>query len=103
MRATLLDDEPRIPVILGLCGTGRTTLLHQLQADLPPGSSQYVNVERTATTPERFLKALTASSPFAESREVTQPSSPREAFDAVLGFLSSARYADGSAATFLLD
>ncbi len=34
MRATLLDDEARIPVILGLCGTGRTTLLHRLQADL---------------------------------------------------------------------
>ena len=84
MRATLLDDEARIPVILGLCGTGRTTLLHRLQEDLPPGSSQYVNVERTATTPERFLKALTASSPFGESRDVTRPSSPREAFDAVL-------------------
>jgi hypothetical protein len=103
MRATLVEDGTRIPVILGLCGTGRTRLLHLLQAELPAGTCQYVNVERTATTPERFLKALTAASPFPESRAVSRPSSPREAFDAVLGFLSSARCADGSRATFLLD
>jgi hypothetical protein len=103
VRAVLTGDEPRIPVVLGLCGTGRTTVLRRLQADLGPGSCQYINVERTATTPERFLHTLTSASPFAESRDVTPPRSPREAFDAVLGFLSGARCADGSRATFLLD
>lgn len=103
VRAILVEDEARIPVILGLCGAGRTTLLHRLARGLAPGACQYINVERTATTPERFLKALTAVSPFAEAREVRRPSSPREAFDAVLGFFSSARREDGAPATFLLD
>ncbi len=103
VRATLLGDTARIPVILGLCGTGRTTVLHRLGESLGPTACQYVNVERTATTPERFLRAVTAASPFPESREVRPASSPREAFDATLGFLASARCADGSPATFLLD
>lgn len=103
VRATLVHDESLIPVLLGLCGAGRTTVLRRLQASLGAGASQYVNVERTATTPERFLKALTASSPFAESCEIPRVASPREAFDAILGFLASARCADGTPATFLLD
>ena len=103
MSAALQEELPRIPVILGLCGAGRTTLLHRLERALGPESCQYVNVERTATTPERFLKALTEGSPFKDSCEVRRPSSPREAFDAVLGFFSSARRADGAPVTFLLD
>ena len=61
-----LDASPsRIPVLVGGCGSGRTTLLRQLRerarARRP---SQYIDVERTATTPERFLRAVTAVSPF---------------------------------------
>ena len=103
IRATLSDGERRIPVVLGLCGSGRTTLLRQLHADFGPGECQYVNVERTATTPERFLRALTQHSPFDEARQAPAAATPREAFDAVLGFFSSARRADGGPATFLLD
>lgn len=99
--ATLSEDAGRIPVVLGLCGSGRTSLLQRLHAEFGPGDSQYVNVERTATTPERFLAALTAASPFVEARPV--PSSPREAFDAILAFFSNARRADQGPVTFLLD
>lgn len=103
VKATLVHDESLIPVLLGLCGAGRTTVLRRLQSSLGAGTCQYVNVERTATTPERFLMALTASSPFAGSCDIPQVASPREAFDALLGFLASARCADGTPATFLLD
>lgn len=103
LRATITDEERRIPVVLGLCGAGRTTLLRHLHADLGADGCQYVNVERTATTPERFLRALTVASPFEEAHSTPLPSTPREAFDAVLGFFSGARRGDGGPATFLLD
>ena len=103
IKAMLTDDAGRVPVVLGLCGTGRTSLLHRLQTDLGPQESQYVNVERTASTPERFLNALTAGSPFIDARPTPQAISPREAFDAVLAFFSGARRVDQGLVTFLLD
>src|SRR5256885_12879212 len=60
-----LDASPsRIPVLLGGCGTGRTTLLRQLRERLGRTSVQHIDVERIATTPERFLRAITSVSPF---------------------------------------
>ena len=57
-----LDASPsRIPVLVGGCGSGRTTLLQQLRDRLGRTSAQYIDVERTATTPERFLRAIAAS------------------------------------------
>jgi hypothetical protein len=101
--ATLLQDTGRIPVVLGLCGAGRTRLLQRLEQALPPGESQYVNVERTATTPERFLAALTSASPFLDIRPVPEATTPRQAFDAVLALFAGARRADNGPVTFLLD
>ncbi len=54
----------RIPVVLGGCGTGRSSLLLRLRDLLGRNAAQYVDVERIATTPERFLTALRESSPF---------------------------------------
>ena len=97
-----LDASPsRIPVLLGGCGSGRTTLLHQLRDRIGRTTSQYIDVERTATTPERFLKAVTASSPFAAADAA--PSGARPAFDATMAFFSKARAAGSEQATFLLD
>jgi len=57
-----LDASPsRIPVLVGGCGSGRTTLLQQLRERLGRTSALYLDVERTATTPERFLRAIVAS------------------------------------------
>ncbi len=103
LKAALTDEERRIPVVLGLCGAGRTSVLHRLRDDLGAGACQYLNVERTATTPERFLDAVTSASPFTMASETPRPSTPREAFDAVLAFLADARGADGAPAIFLLD
>ena len=102
LRATLSAADGSIPVILGVCGTGRTTVLRHLQEDLGGEGCQYVNVERTATTPERFLDALVSASPFRSAGRGAATTA-RAAYDAVLAFLSGARRADGAPATFLLD
>ena len=55
----LVDAAPsRIPVLLGGCGTGRTSLLRDLRDADRAEHCQYVDVERAATTPERFHRAL---------------------------------------------
>jgi hypothetical protein len=97
-----LDASPsRIPVLLGGCGTGRTTLLHQLRERLGRTSTQYIDVERTATTPERLLRAIVATSPFPVSDQ-SRPG-PRASFDATLEFFARARTSASEPATFLLD
>lgn len=95
----------RIPVVLGGCGTGRTSLLLRLR-DLIGRSSQYLDVERIATTPERFLAAMRESSPFPAypygPADRAEPGA-RAAFDASLAFLDTARASGDAPATFLLD
>jgi hypothetical protein len=97
-----LDASPsRIPVLVGGCGSGRTTLLQQLRERLGRTSALYLDVERTATTPERFLRAIFASSPFPVSEPA--PAGARAAFDATLNFLCRARTGSGEPVTVLLD
>jgi len=100
-----LDASPsRIPVLLGGCGSGRTTVLQQLRERLGRGAAQFVDVERTATTPERFLKAVTAVSPFPVADTSSPgPATARAAFDATLNFFTRSRSAVSEPATFLLD
>jgi hypothetical protein len=97
-----LDASPsRIPVLLGGCGSGRTTILQQLRDRLGRTAAQYIDVERTATTPERWLRAVAAASPFPT--EDHSRTGVRESFDAALTFLAAARTPAGEPATFLLD
>jgi hypothetical protein len=96
----------RIPVVLGGCGTGRTSLLLRLRDLIGRTESQYVDIERIATTPERFVAALRATSPFpAHVHGVPSPaqSGARDAFDSALAFLDTARAPGMQPATFLLD
>src|SRR4249920_355990 len=88
-----LDASPsRIPVLLGGCGSGRTTMLQQVRERLGRGAVQYIDVERTATTPERFLRAITAVSPFPiTDSSASTPTGARAAFDAALGFFGRVR------------
>jgi hypothetical protein len=98
-----LDAAPsRIPVVLGGCGSGRTWLLHRLGDHLGPGSVQYIDVERCATTPERFLQAVTTASPFPWSPP-TAAGTARQAFDTLLQFFDGVRGPAGEPCTFLLD
>jgi hypothetical protein len=99
--AALDATSSRIPVLLGGCGSGRTTLLQQLRDRIGRTATQYVDVDRTATTPERFLRAVTSSSPFAPLDNA--PAGTRAAFDTTLTFFSRAKAAGSGPATFLLD
>ena len=96
----------RIPVVLGGCGTGRTSLLLRLRDLIGRSSTQYVDIERIATTPERFLKSLRDASPFAPvqyGHVDAVETGARGSFDAALALLDTARGSGGTPATFLLD
>jgi hypothetical protein len=103
VQGTLEASPSRIPVVLGGCGTGRTWLLHRLRERLGRGAAQYLDVERCATTPERFLQAVTSSSPFPWHGKDRTPATAREAFDSLLAFFDTARAPGGEPCTFLLD
>ena len=99
-----LEASPsRIPVVPGGCGTGRTWLLQRLRDRAGRGAAQYVDVERCATTPERFLQSVIASSPFPWHGGERAPATACEAFDALRGFFDTARAPGGGPCTFLLD
>ena len=95
----------RIPVVLGGCGTGRTSLLLRLRDLIGRTASQYIDVEAVATTPERFLASVRDASPFPASSGHASGAEPgtRDAFDATLALLDTARAPGGAPATFLLD
>jgi hypothetical protein len=99
-----LDASPsRIPVVLGGCGSGRTTLLQQLRDRIGRTDAQYIDVERTATTPERFLRAVTAMSVFPVVEAATTAGGARAAFGATVALLDGAKAGGSGPATFLLD
>jgi hypothetical protein len=101
--AALEASPARIPVVLGGCGTGRSTLLHALADRLGRGQCQYIDVERAASTPERFHRAISLDSPFVPPAGPTpEPTSAREAFDRTLRLLTRPAAGDRPA-TFLLD
>ena len=100
----ILEASPsRIPVILGTCGTGKTSLLLRLREQYASGTVQHIDVERCATTPQRFLDAVIGSSPFPVNSHNLSPASPQEAFKTLATFLDTARTSDGKPCTFLLD
>jgi hypothetical protein len=104
---TALDgaNAPRVPVLLGGCGSGRTSVLLRLRDLIGRNHVQYIDVERVATTPERFLRAVRESSPFPAPpyTAASGENGARDAFDATLAFLDTARAAGDAPATFLLD
>lgn len=104
--ASLDATPPRIPVLLGGCGSGRTSLLLRLASLLGDGAAQYIDAERVASTPEGFCTAVLANSPYIDP---TQPpphatlTSARAAFDSTLSFFRSAHGPGDQTATFLID
>ena len=106
--AALDATPPRIPVVIGACGSGRTTLLHALNDRLGRDQCQYVDVERAASTPERFHHAFAAASPFsvggaAAAAPQDTAASARDAFDRTLDLIGRARARNEAPATFLFD
>ena len=96
----------RIPVVLGGCGTGRTSLLLRVRDLIGRSNAQFIDVERIATTPERMFHAVKEASPFAfpaGPSAARAEASARAAFDVLLDFLTTARAPGDAPATFLLD
>jgi hypothetical protein len=94
--------------VIGGCGSGRTTLLHALADRMGRDQCQYIDVERAASTPERFHHAVAATSPFtvngARVSAAQEPvASARAAFDRTLALIGRARAGVDAPATFLLD
>lgn len=101
--AALEASPTRIPVVLGGCGSGRSTLLHALADRLGRSQCQYIDVERAASTPERFQRAVSNGSPFLPpAAPAPAPASAREAFERTLRLLTRPAAGDRPA-TFLLD
>ena len=94
-------DAGRIPVLLGGCGTGRTSLLLRIESRLGQSASQYLDFANAATTPERCLQTVTDVSRLG-SPAVAEPS-PRGAFDGLAAFFDSAASAPSGPGAFLLD
>lgn len=105
--AALESTPARIAVVLGGCGTGRTTLLHGLADRLGRDQCQYIDVERSASTPERFQRAVAAATPFVLNGRVPSAQEPtasaRAAFERTLALLARGRASGDRPATFLLD
>lgn len=99
-----LDATPaRIPVLVGGCGTGRTSLLLRIRDLAGHSACQYIDVERVATTPERFFAAVRNASPFALANVPASAATARGAFEGVLAFFRAARAPGDTPCTFLLD
>ena len=96
----------RIPVVLGGCGTGRTSLLLRLRDLIGP------NVVRSTSTssasrrhPSGFSRRSASTRRRLPRRAAAAPAEAgaREAFDATLALFDTARASGGAPATFLLD
>lgn len=100
-----IDASPsRIPVLVGGCGTGRSSLLLRLRELVGHGSAQYVDLEAVATTPERCADAIRQASPFPPAGAPSQTADdPRAAFERLLLHLDTSRAPGHEPATFLLD
>jgi len=103
-------EAGRIPVVLGGCGAGRTSLLLRLAGMLGAARTQYLDLAAVATTPERCLAAIVDATPFRASAASAHAGhadrsidSPRAAFDALLALFDESTAADGHRVTFLLD
>ena len=103
--AALDGATPRIPVLIGGCGSGRTSVLLRLRDLIGRSQAQYLDIERIATTPERFLESMRGGAPFPAHPygQSAAEHGARDAFDAALAFLDTARAPGDAPATFLID
>ncbi len=94
-----------MPVVVGGCGSGRTSLLQRLRERLG-SATVLVDLERVATTPERCLSsvlgALQGHAVFRDGGAPT-PGEPRAAFDRLRRLFTRARGTGGGPVTFLID
>jgi hypothetical protein len=102
-RVTSSLDAGRIPVLLGGCGSGRTSLLLRLQSALGPARSQYLDIAAAATTPERCHAAVMACTHIRPAHTGVEATSTRSAFEALMDYFDAAAATGSERPTFLLD
>ena len=107
VRAALDATPARIPVVIGGCGTGRSTLLQRIQDELGVNVCQYINAESVALTPEGLLHAIIDGSdyvlPSTNNPALNSRQSPRTSFNALLEFFNHEHRRNGPTPTFLID
>jgi hypothetical protein len=102
-RVVVSLDSGRIPVLLGGCGSGRTSLLLRLENLVGRDRAQYLDVAAAATTPERCFAEILAASRLAAPADLQrEPSSARDAVGLLFAYFDRTQ-APGGAPTFLLD
>lgn len=99
-------DAGRIPVLLGGCGVGRTSLLLRITRLTRP-ASYYIDLAAVATTPERCLTTIAGATNIS-AFSATPPSPPdgnssRAAFDALMTGFDQALGPQGQPCVFALD
>jgi hypothetical protein len=104
----LQSPPPAIPLLVGGCASGRTTLLRHMATRLDASTTPvYLDLERIATTPEQCYRALLRyARPDDAAGTLPAPASlasPRDAFLALRRVLTSSTSASGRPFTFLLD
>jgi hypothetical protein len=102
-RVTASLEAGRIPVVLGGCGSGRTSLLLRLDAALG-ADTRYLDLAAAASTPERTLRAVLAASPTPPPASLdASTGGPRAAFDGLLDYFGGRWAASPARVTFLID
>ena len=98
-------DPPRIPVLLGGCGSGRTSILSRVADRLGAERSRYVDAERVASTPERLLASVVGDAMGAAGRRAAavRCESPRAAFDALLAHVGQPQHRSQGPPILLFD
>ena len=97
-------DAGRLPVLLGGCGSGRTSVLLRVAATLGADHAQYLDFAAAATTPERCLASIVDASRIRPAGpRPAMPGSPRAAFDTLFAFFDRSVAASGEPATWLVD
>jgi hypothetical protein len=98
-------DHGRIPVVLGGCGAGRTSLLLRIEELVGRRCAQYIDFAAAATTPERCYAAIAADirTAAAEGTPAATPASPRDAVDALFQYFDRAAHASAEGLTVLID
>ncbi len=98
-------DAGRIPVVLGGCAAGRTSLLLRLQSLFGADRAQYIDFAAAATTPERCVAAVIGSGPAAARASGTPPAprSAKAAFDGLTHYFAAATGDARVPMTFLID
>jgi hypothetical protein len=101
-------DAGRIPVVLGGCAAGRTSLLLRLQSFFGADRAQYIDFAAAATTPERCLQAVIGSAPAtvratSDGAASSVPANAKAAFDGLTHYFAAATAESQSPVTFLID